>query len=53
MLIVFLPLYFLVRKPIRCPGCGKDIAPSVSLCEECERLNAGEPDAGRAGRIFG
>jgi hypothetical protein len=46
--IVFLPLYFAVRKPrltAKCTACGKDIAASLSFCEECEQ--------GRPGRIFG
>ncbi len=53
LLIVFLPLYFLVRKPMKCRECGKVIASSLSLCEKCEELQASEPGAGRAGRIFG
>src|ERR1017187_2143842 len=38
LLIVFLPLYFLVRRrTVKCAGCGNDIAASLSLCEECEQ----------------
>jgi|HubBroStandDraft_6_1064221.scaffolds.fasta_scaffold1360448_2 hypothetical protein len=47
MAIVFLPLYFAVRKPrpaAKCTACGKSAAASLSFCEACEQ--------GRAGRIF-
>jgi hypothetical protein len=53
MLIVFLPLYFAVRRPVKCANCGKDIDSSLSLCEECEALPSGDPSEGRAGRILG
>jgi len=54
LLIVFLPLYFLVRRRIvKCASCGKDIADSVSLCEECELSIQQDPDQGRPGRILG
>jgi hypothetical protein len=52
LLIVFLPLYLLIRKPVKCSACGKEIPASLSLCEECEQLSD-EQSAGRAGRIFG
>lgn len=53
MLIVFLPLYLLARKPVKCSGCGKAIDSSSELCEQCEELSASEPGEGRSGRIFG
>ncbi len=52
--IVFLPLYFIVRKPIpKCPSCENDIPVSRSLCEECEAALLRDPADGRSGRIFG
>jgi hypothetical protein len=53
MLIVFLPLYLLVRRPVKCSGCGKAIDSSSELCEHCDEVSASEPDQGRSGRIFG
>jgi hypothetical protein len=53
MLIVFLPVYLLIRKPVKCSGCGKAIESSSELCEECEELSASEPGQGRPGRILG
>ena len=52
LLIVFLPLYFSVRKPVKCTVCGKGIAASLSLCGECEQLTARHSDI-RPDRIFG
>jgi hypothetical protein len=53
MLIFFLPLYLLVRKPVKCTVCGKNIASSRSVCEECEQTITGDPGDGRPGRLFG
>ncbi len=63
LLIVFLPLYFLVRKPklpARCTACGSDVPDSdpesTLLCEECQRTTTtsdSERNEGRPGRIFG
>ena len=54
LLIVFLPLYFVVRRrTVICTSCGKDIADSLSLCEECELSMQQDPDQGRPGRILG
>jgi len=52
VLIVFLPLYLVVRKPVKCSECGKAIPASDSLCEECKQTRP-KDDAGRAGYIFG
>ena len=49
MLIVFLPLYFMAPRPMKCTNCGKDIASSLSLCEKCEALSSSDPSEGRAG----
>jgi hypothetical protein len=53
LLIIFLPLYLLVRKPVKCTACGKNIPASLSLCGECEQLNTDKQSDGRPGRIFG
>lgn len=53
LLIVFLPLYLAVRKPVKCGGCGKPVPSSAFLCEGCEQLKSNEEGAARAGRIFG
>jgi hypothetical protein len=52
MLIIFLPLYLLVRGPVQCSSCGKAIDSSLELCEDCEELASGLGEA-RPGRIFG
>ena len=58
-LILSLPLYLLIRKPVRCASCGSNIRASRSLCEVCEERAADEEravdnDTGiRPGRIFG
>jgi hypothetical protein len=52
-LIVFLPLYLLIRKPVKCGRCGKEIPASLAMCEECEQLSSNEESVGRSGRIFG
>src|ERR1019366_1105035 len=54
LLIVFLPLYFLVRRrTVKCAGCGNDIAASLSLCEECEQSIQQDLANARPGRILG
>ena len=59
VLIFFLPLYLLVRKPVKCTSRGTNIHASRSLCETCEERAAEEElaaeiDTGiRPGRIFG
>jgi hypothetical protein len=62
MLIFFLPLYFLVRKPmqtVKCAACGSDSAASLAFCGECGQSLAqtaatvGNETQGRPGRIFG
>lgn len=53
LLIIFLPLYLAVRKPVKCGGCGRPIPSSDFLCEGCEQLTSNEEGAARAGRIFG
>ena len=54
LLIVFLPLYFFVRRrTVKCAACGNDIATSLSLCEECEQFIQQDPAQGRPGRILG
>jgi hypothetical protein len=53
MLIVFLPLYLAIRKPVKCGGCGKKIPASLSSCSDCEQRTADEQGEGRVGRIFG
>jgi hypothetical protein len=59
VLIFFLPLYLVVRKPVKCTSCGTNIHASRSLCETCEERAADEEcaadiDTGiRLGRIFG
>lgn len=52
-LIFVLPIYLAVRKPIQCANCGKEIVPTLTLCEECEASIPANPDAGRAGRLLG
>jgi hypothetical protein len=52
-LIIFLPLYLVVRKPVKCTACGKNIPASLSLCGECEQLITNKQSEGRPGRIFG
>jgi len=51
-LIVFLPVYLLVRKPVRCDSCGKEIPADLTLCEECDQVAHQESEV-RPGRIFG
>ena len=54
MLIVFLPLYLLARKPVKCQNCGNKIPASLSLCEACQQLAAAASQSrGRPGRILG
>ena len=63
LLIVFLPLYLLVRGPklaAKCTACGNDLTnsdlDSILLCEECRQASAtseSEQNEGREGRIFG
>lgn len=54
LLIVFLPLYFVVRKrTVKCAACGRDIKASLSLCEDCEQSIQQDPESGRPGRILG
>jgi TPR repeat len=55
--IVCLPLYLVVRKSrltAKCAVCGRDVAPSLSFCEECKQ-GPSENDTyeGRPGRILG
>jgi hypothetical protein len=52
MMIVFLPLYLVVRKPVKCSECSKVIPASLSMCDECEQLR-NKDDGAREGRIFG
>jgi hypothetical protein len=33
VLIIFLPLYFCVRKPVLCPNCGRKTVASLALCK--------------------
>jgi hypothetical protein len=51
-LIIFLPVYLLVRKPVRCDSCGKEIPADFALCQECDQVPDQEGE-GRPGRIFG
>jgi hypothetical protein len=59
VMIFFLPLYFVVRKPAKCTSCGTNIQASRSLCETCDERAADEETAAdadtgiRPGRIFG
>ena len=54
LLIVFLPLYFVVRRrTVKCAACGNDIPDSLSLCEDCEQSIQQDPAQGRPGRILG
>jgi hypothetical protein len=54
LLIVFLPLYFIVRRrTAKCTSCGNDVKASLSLCEECEQSIQQDPASGRQGRILG
>jgi hypothetical protein len=51
LMIVFLPLYFVLRKPVRCSVCGAKTEHSSSVCAGCEQA-ASDPET-RPGRIFG
>jgi len=61
MLIVFLPLYFVVRKPLlgtKCEGCGRRVDDSAEVCWECgaptaKAAAAAGVETGRDGRLFG
>jgi hypothetical protein len=63
LLILLLPVYLLVRRPVltvQCAACGIAVAASLSVCRECAQpINgipgsiAGERNEGRPGRIFG
>ena len=51
-LIIFVPIYLLVRQPVRCESCGKQIPTGFALCEECDQVTDQESEV-RLGRIFG
>jgi len=51
-MIIFLPLYFALRKPVKCIECGTNIDSSSRRCASCEERVASESDI-RSGRIFG
>ena len=61
LLIIFLPLYFLVRKPlptVKCTSCGKDVDESLELCWDCGQpvtpsAALGAAESGRPDRILG
>lgn len=53
MFIICFPLYLLVRKPVKCPECGRNMEASLSLCQDCEELIPAEECEGRPGRILG
>lgn len=52
LLIVFLPLYLIVRKPRVpasrvCPACGEDVRRGLTVCEACGHDFAAAARAGR------
>ena len=55
LMIVFLPLYFVLRKPVRCSVCGARTEDSSSVCADCEQAaeRASATPEARSGRIFG
>lgn len=54
LLIVFLPLYFVVRRrTAECRACGTDVGVSVSLGKDCEQPDQQDPALGRPGRFLG
>jgi hypothetical protein len=54
-MILFLPLYFVLRKPVRCSVCGAKIEDSCPVCADCEQAaeKASAAPEARHGRIFG